>query len=88
MSAGKNRIKWTLPLLFIIPAAVSLFICFVILPLASALRNLVLYNYFSWDNFWVDAPYLLVFGFLPLFIVLTLFTALGRWIYFKLKKVN
>jgi hypothetical protein len=88
MSNGKNRKRWPLALLLIIPAAVSLFTCFVILPLVSALRNLALYNYFSWESFWVDAPYLLVFGFLPLFLVLTLLTALGWGIYLKLKKVN
>jgi hypothetical protein len=84
--SGINAKKWLLARLFMIPTAISFFVCFIIIPLVSAFRNLFLYNYFPWDTFWADAPYLLIFGFLPLFLVLMLFTALGLWGYLKYKK--
>jgi hypothetical protein len=78
--------RWFLARLIIIPAVLSLATCIIILPLFSALRNYILYNYFPVDTFWADVPFLLLLGFAPLFAVLLLFTALGLWIYMKVKK--
>jgi hypothetical protein len=78
--------NWFLVRLFVIPAIISLALCLIVLPLFSALRNLALYNYFPLDTFWADVPYLLLFGFGPVFVALIPITALGLWIYLKVRK--
>jgi len=52
----------------------------------SALRNLALYNYFPLDSLFSDVPYLILYGFIPIFLALIPFTGLGLWIYLKVRK--
>ena len=78
--------KWFLLRLMLIPAIGSILVCFIILPAIGVIRNVVLYNWFSLDNYLPEIPFILVYGFIPVYLILLPFTALGLYLYAKLTK--
>ena len=68
----------------LIPAIGSCLVCFLVLPAIGVIRNVVLYNWFSLDNYLPEIPFILVYGFIPLYLIQLPFTVLGLYLYVKL----
>jgi hypothetical protein len=73
-------------ILFATPAIVASIVCFVIIPVIGVIRNVILYNYFSFSSYPADALALLLYGWAPVYGITLPITALALYLYFKLGK--
>jgi len=78
--------KWFIRRLFIIPAVISTALFLIIIPSIGALRNYVLYHYFTVELLFMDFPYLILHAWIPGFIILIPLTALGLFLYLKITR--
>jgi hypothetical protein len=72
--------------LLVIPAIGSSLVCFVLLPFYGIIRNYLLYNYFSLSTYWDDAAAAGRYGWAPVYLILLPVTALGLYLYLRLKR--
>jgi len=78
--------EWFIHRLFIIPAVISTVLFLIIIPLIGALRNYILYHYFTIELLFMDLPYLILYAWIPGFIILIPLTALGLFLYLKITR--